>query len=85
MLLAIADTERASFDRHDLIERIVEHVACTSMVVRIGWGDDYVAAEVSGPSADSLIAVTLGLARAREQELLQNELLTRKAGGPAVA
>jgi len=43
VLLAIAETERGSSDRQDLIERIAEHVAGTSMVVRIGRGDDYVA------------------------------------------
>jgi len=45
VLLVIADTERGSSERQDLIERIAEHVACTSMVVRIGPGDDYVAVE----------------------------------------
>jgi hypothetical protein len=45
VLQAIAETERGSFDRHALIERIAEHVACTSMVVRIGRGDHYVAEE----------------------------------------
>ena len=45
VLLVIADTERGSSERQDLIERIAEHVACTSMVVRIGRGDDYVAVE----------------------------------------
>ena len=45
VLLVIADTERGSSERQDLIERIAEHVACTSMVVRIGRGDDCVAVE----------------------------------------
>ena len=45
VLLVIADTERGSSERQDLIERIAEHVACTSMVVRIGRRDDYVAVE----------------------------------------
>ena len=45
VLLVVADTERGSSERQDLIERIAEHVACTSMVVRIGRGDDYVAVE----------------------------------------
>ena len=54
MLLVIADTERGASEREDLIERIAEHVACTSMVVRIGAGDDY-GRGVSGPAAGSLI------------------------------
>jgi hypothetical protein len=45
VLLVIADTECGSFDRQDLIERIADHIACTSMVVRIGQGDDYLAVE----------------------------------------
>jgi hypothetical protein len=45
VLLAVAETEPGSSDRRDLIERIAEHVACTSMVVRIGAGDDYVRVE----------------------------------------
>ena len=45
VLLVISDTERGSSERQDLIERIAEHVACTSMEVRIGRRDDYVAVE----------------------------------------
>jgi hypothetical protein len=45
VLRVILHTKRDSPDRGDLIECIVRHVAGTSMVVRIGRGDDYVAVE----------------------------------------
>jgi hypothetical protein len=46
VLWIFAHTERGSPDRQDLIERIAEHVACTSVRVRIGGrGDEYVAVE----------------------------------------
>jgi hypothetical protein len=45
VLLAIPESERGSFDREEHFERSAERVACTSMVVRIDRGDDYVAAE----------------------------------------